>query len=162
MYIWLGDGSWWWMIFCSPERFPAGEHFFLYLRKNPQFQDILGVWSGRMRLIWETVCTGGQREGGTVLIMLLTDTTSKTVITNVKREKKENLYIQNVSCLIWQTLFLQYEIFICSTTRINVHELWLSTVNAAPGWFCEKILRKKQTDGSFRFLFFVPQQKQNW
>lgn len=86
----------------------------------------------------------------------------KNSYNNVKREKKENLYIQNVSCLIWQTLFLQYEIFICSTTRINVHELWLSTVNAAPGWFCEKILRKKQTDGSFRFLFFVPQQKQNW
>lgn len=66
--------------------------FFLYLRKIPQFQDILGVWSGRVRLLWETVCTGGQGEGGTVLIMLLTDTTSKTVITNVKRKKRKSLH----------------------------------------------------------------------
>lgn len=91
-----GDGSWWWILFIYNHNsahpnvwflFPAGEDLFLYLRKNPQFQGVSGVRSGRVRLISETVCTGG-RGGGAVLIMSLTDTTSKTVITNVKREKR--------------------------------------------------------------------------
>ncbi len=96
MYIWLGDTCWWWIIINYNHisahlnvqfLFPAGEDLFLYLKKNPQFRDVFGVWPGSVCLMWETVCTAGQG-GGTVLIMLINDTTSKTVITNVKREEK--------------------------------------------------------------------------